>query len=134
MRWSCGWRARRAFTTAPSGDAASCRCRAQRYIDGLTVKDFAGIEGFFAREAHRYAVSMEQPVHVELYPQGSELPPALAPEAGPFGVAWWSLKLRWFAAHATKVSGRAPPRVRILVLHSHPSDLGRAHVSPHLPT
>jgi len=96
---------------------------AQRYIDGLTVKDFAGIEAFFAHEAHRYGVSMEQPVHVELYPQGSELPPALAPEAGPFGVAWWSLKLRWFAAHATKVPGRAPPRIRIFVLYHDPSTL-----------
>jgi len=68
-------------------------------------------------------VSMEQPVHVELYPQGLELPPALAPEAGPFGVAWWSLKLRWFAAHATKVPGRAPPRIRIFVLYHDPSTL-----------
>ncbi|TLY83281.1 MAG: hypothetical protein E6K41_01650 [Gammaproteobacteria bacterium] len=96
---------------------------AQRYIDGLTVKDFAGIEAFFAHEAHRYGVSIEQPVHVELYPQGSELPPALAPGAGPLGIAWWSLKLRWFAAHATKVPGRAPPRIRVFVLYHDPSTL-----------
>ena len=76
---------------------------AQHYVEGLTVQDFSGIDEFFAREAHRLGVAIEQPVHAELYPQGSELPPALAHDAGPLGVAWWSLKMRWFAAHATEV-------------------------------
>ena len=98
---------------------------AQRYVEGLTVQDFSGIEEFFAREAHRYGVTIEQPVHAELYPQGSELPPALALDAGPLGIAWWSLKLRWFAAHATAVPGRAPPRIRIFVLYHDPSTLDR---------
>jgi hypothetical protein len=70
---------------------------AAQYIDALSVKDFAPIESFFAREAHRYGVALDEPVHIELYPQGDALPPALAPDAGPLGIAWWSLKLRWFA-------------------------------------
>src|SRR5438105_12675134 len=32
---------------------------AQRYVEGLTVQDFSGIEAFFAREAHRYGVAIE---------------------------------------------------------------------------
>ena len=40
-----------------------------------------------------------------------------------FGVAWWSLKLRWFAAHAVNVSGRTPPRIRIFVLYHDPASL-----------
>ena len=35
--------------------------QARRYIDGLSVKDFAGIEDFFAREAHRYGVKVTEP-------------------------------------------------------------------------
>src|SRR2546430_9173701 len=57
--------------------------------------------------------------------QGSELPPALAHDAGPLGIAWWSLKLRWFATHATEVPGRAPPRIRIFVLYHDPATLDR---------
>jgi len=97
--------------------------KAQHYLEGLTVKDFSGIEDFFAREAHRYGVSIEQPVHAELYPQGLELPPALERDAGLLGIAWWSLKLRWFAAHATEAPGRAPPRIRIFVLYHDPATL-----------
>ncbi|HVW68265.1 MAG TPA: hypothetical protein VHB68_04785 [Steroidobacteraceae bacterium] len=96
---------------------------AQRYIDELSVGDFQSIETFFARESHRYGVKLDEPVHVELYPQGKKLPPQLAPEAGPVGVAWWSLKLRWFAATATSVPGRTPSRIRLFVLYHDPAAL-----------
>lgn len=96
---------------------------AERYIADLSPEDFTGIETFFQREAHRFQVPLDEPVHVELYPEGKELPPQLEPGAGVFGVAWWSLKLRWFAAHATKVPGRAPSRVRIFVLYHDPTSL-----------
>jgi hypothetical protein len=100
--------------------------RTQRYIDGLTLKDFAAIEEFFAREAHRYGLKIEQPVHIELYPQGSQLPPALEPDAGPLGIAWWSLKLRWFAMSASRVPGRAPSRIRMFILYQDPATLDHA--------
>lgn len=105
-----------------NGDGSA---RAQQYIDGLTVKEFAAIEEFFAREAQRYGVKLEQPVHVELYPQGSQLPPALDPGTGPLGIAWWSLKLRWFASRAASVPGRAPPRIRMFVLYHDPATFVR---------
>jgi len=97
--------------------------QAQHYIEGLSVKDFAGIEDFFTREAHRYGVKVDEPVHVELYPEGSRLPPELEPGAGPLGIAWWSLKLRWFASGASRVPGRPPPRIRMFVLYHDPVKL-----------
>ena len=96
---------------------------AEQYIDALSVKDFAPIESFFAREAHRYGVSLDEPVHLELYPQGDALPPALPAGAGPLGVAWWSLKLRWFAWRTADVPGRVPVRIRLFVLYHDPATL-----------
>jgi hypothetical protein len=96
---------------------------AEQYIDALSVKDFAPIESFFAREAHRYGVPLDEPVHIELYPQGDSLPPALAPDAGPLGIAWWSLKLRWFAWRVAEVPGRVPARIRLFVLYHDPATL-----------
>jgi hypothetical protein len=97
-----------------------------QYLASLRAKDFDAIEDFFAREGKRYGLKLEQPVHVELYPQGSNLPPAVDPAAGPVGIAWWSLKLRWFAARATEVPGRAPARVRLFLLYHDPATLERA--------
>jgi hypothetical protein len=97
--------------------------QAQRYLDSLTPQSFAAIEEFFAREARRYGVALAAPVHVELYPPGTQLPPALSRDAGPLGIAWWSLKLRWYAMHASRVPGRAPSRIRLFVLYHDPSTL-----------
>jgi len=99
--------------------------QSEHYVASLKVADFADIEAFFTREAHRYGISLEQPVHVELYPKGSELPPLLPRDSGLLGVAWWSLKMRWFAAHAGSVPGRAPPRIRLFVLYHDPATLER---------
>lgn len=96
---------------------------AQRYIEQLAPQDFADIEAFFTREAHRYGVNLPRPVHVELYPPGHELPPVLPAAAGPAGIAWWTLQLRWFASRHTNFPGQAPSRVRIFVLYHDPSTL-----------
>ena len=96
---------------------------AARYIAALSQEDFASIETFFQREAHRFGVPLDEPIHVEIYPEGKELPPQLPDGANLFGVAWWSLKLRWFASHAAKTPGRTPPRIRIFVLYHDPSSL-----------
>jgi hypothetical protein len=96
---------------------------AAHYIAGLSSGEFEPIERFFEREAHRYGVPVEQPVRVDLYPQGHEKPPELDPTAGPLGVAWWSLEMRWFALHASRAPGRIPPRIRIFVLYHDPTRL-----------
>lgn len=96
---------------------------AQQYIANLSADDFTSIETFFAREGHRFGLTLEEPIHIELYPQGTRLPPQLPDHAGLFDVMGWSLKMRWFAMHATQVPGRTPSRIRIFVLYHDPASL-----------
>jgi hypothetical protein len=96
---------------------------ARSYVAGLQGKDFTDIETFFAQQAPRFGRTLEQPVRIELYPFSSVPPPTLPTGAGPIGAAWWSLKLRWFAAHAASVPGRAPPQIRLFVLFHDPAQL-----------
>lgn len=95
---------------------------AQAYIDGLQTREFADIEDFMAREAHRYGKELAEPVHIVLYPQVRQVPPQLDRGDGLIGTALWSLKLRWFAWREATVS-RAPPRVRLFVLYHDPTTL-----------
>jgi hypothetical protein len=95
----------------------------QSYIDALDEREFADIEDFITREAHRYGKTLPQPVHVALYPQVKQLPPELQRGAGMSGTALWSLKLRWYAWRAVNLGGRAPPRVRLFVLYHDPQTL-----------
>jgi len=97
---------------------------AASYVAGLDAESFRAIAQFCAREAHRYGVAVDEPVHLELYPEGHALPPTLAPGSGPLAIAWWSLRMRLFASHA-EVPGRAPPRIRLFVLYHDPATLER---------
>jgi hypothetical protein len=97
--------------------------RSQHYLADLSAEDFTDIGTFFVREAHRYGITLEEPVHIELYPQATQPPPELPRDAGPLATAWWSLKLRWYAARAGSVPGRAPPRIRLFVLYHDPATL-----------
>lgn len=96
---------------------------AEEYVASLKRENFTDIETFFEREAHRFGRTVSPPVHIELYPASTRAPPLLDPDAGPFGIAWWSLKLRWFARQAADVPGRAPPRIRLFVLYHDPAQL-----------
>ena len=60
-------------------------------------------------------------MHIELYPQGTQLPPELPRDAGILGRAWWSLKMRWYAARASSFPGHPPSRVRMFVLYHDPA-------------
>src|SRR5579872_2922138 len=105
-----------------NGDASAA---AERYIGGLEPQDFSDIERFYAQEAHRYGISLAEPVHVELYPIPTELPPLLARGAGPIATVWWSLKLRWYAAHAPRARGQARSDIRVFVLYHDPATTPR---------
>ena len=106
------------FPVNADGSAA-----AQSYIDGLENREYTDIEDFIAREAHRYGKNLQEPVHIELYPQVKQLPPLLERSSSVLGTMWWSLKMRWFGWRAADVRGRAPPRVRLFVLYHDPSSL-----------
>lgn len=96
---------------------ADASAAAQRYIDALTPHEYSDIESFFEREARRYGKELAQPVHIVLYPQCRQVPPALERGAGMLATAWWSLQVRWFAYRAAETGGRAPPRIRLFVLY-----------------
>jgi hypothetical protein len=92
----------------------------ERYLSLLGPEDFGDIERFFAQQAHRYGVSLERPVHVELYGSPTEPPPLLAAGSNPLSTVWWSLRLRWYALRAARAS-RPQPQIRVFVLYHDPA-------------
>lgn len=78
----------------PGDDAAETR----RFIDGLNAADFAATEAFFAREAKRYGIRLEQPFKLRFIGEHKGELPQLGAEAGWTDVLWWSLRMRWLAA------------------------------------
>ena len=68
-----------------------------KYIEGLDIDDFKGIESFIERETSRYASVVDRPVRVELGSPIRSQPPAIKDAPNTFNVMMWSLKMRWWA-------------------------------------
>jgi hypothetical protein len=69
----------------------------RRFIDGLSATEFAEAEAFFAREAKRYGIDLEQPFKLRIIGEYDDELPQLASDAGAMGVLWWSLRMRFAA-------------------------------------
>lgn len=91
------------------------------YIRSLSDETFAPIGQFIGSEAHRYGVKLAEPARVLLYNRIANQPPALQPDAGILSRALWSLRLRYWAWHASGGQKRAPPTVRMFVLYHDPA-------------
>jgi hypothetical protein len=70
----------------------------RRFIDDLSESEFAAVEAFFAAEAQRYGVALEQPFKLRIVGEHAGPLPSLTPEAGYLDVLVWSLRMRWLAA------------------------------------
>jgi hypothetical protein len=89
------------------------------YVTGLDAERFRPIDRFFAREAHRYGVSIADPIKTRLRAELHEQPPQRPLGAGVLSTALWSLKLRYWA---WRVGGRVgePEDIRMFVLFHDP--------------
>lgn len=97
----------------------------QDYIDKLKNKDhenievfFADIEMFFAREATRYGLALDNPVDVVFAGDIDARPPSPPSQGAKLAVVLWSLKLRYWAARHNDYP--YPQDVQMYVLYFDP--------------
>jgi len=90
------------------------------YVAALDPERFKPIDAFFAREAKRYGVELDDPVKTRLRPELHDSPPQRAPDASIPMTMLWSLKLRFWA---WRVSGHVaePEDIRMFVLYHDPA-------------
>lgn len=90
-----------------------------RFISELNNDSFADIGQWLQEQSGQYGRSVLQPVALQLAPPVAEQPPLPPAQASALAVAWWSLKLRWWAAQHDRISG-PKPQVRLFVLFHDP--------------
>ena len=91
----------------------------QSYVAALDAERFKGIDRFFAREAKRYGLRIDEPVKTRLRATLNERPPQRSADAGILATVVWSLRLRYWA---WRVSGHVPEPedIRVFVLFHDP--------------
>lgn len=92
----------------------------ENYIRGLDPSVFAPIERFLQQEARRYGVAIDQPLTIKLAPPIGELPPRPPANGNPLRVAWWSLKMRYWALTRDNFDGPSAD-IQMFVLYHDPA-------------
>jgi hypothetical protein len=123
-RRSTDWDAPLRVTVYPIAAGADAATR--NYVAALEDDDFGALESFFAEEAERHGLPLGEPVRVRVSHAARTLPPQPAASAGMFGIAGWSLRLRWWASRVAADDPLPTPDVQVFALY-HPAD-GRAAV------
>ena len=90
------------------------------YIDKLETDTFIDIEKFMERETKRYGVDIERPVRIDLGLPVDAQPPAPPADGNPIKIAFWSLKLRWWARNITSDQPGARPDIRMFIVYHDP--------------
>ncbi len=94
---------------------------ARGHVAALRDADFDDVEAFFAEEARRHGVALDEPVRVRVSQAAPGLPPSPPRDAGPFGIALWSLRLRAFAFRVAARDPLPTPDVQIFALYHAPA-------------
>ncbi len=90
----------------------------EEYIKQLKGHEFKEIDQFFQTEAKHYSLTVQHPTITRLGQIMREHPPiAPKPNAHPIKIAWWSIKLRYWAFRHTPDDESNLHRVRIFVYY-----------------
>lgn len=93
----------------------------ERYINQLNTSDYQEIDQFFHDEAEHYSLSIQYPTSTHLGEIITNHPPlAPRPDAGLAKIAWWSIKLRYWAFRHTPDDDSNFNRIRAFVYYHTP--------------
>jgi len=95
------------------------------FVSRLDGASFDEVTAFLADEAARYGIALDEPVSLRVSHAARAAPPAPPERPGPLSVAFWSLKLRYWAWRVAANDPLPPPDVQVFALY-HPLDGGTA--------
>jgi len=99
---------------------ADKRQATEDYIGTLTTRQFIAIEQFMERETRRYGVDIGRPIRIDVGRPIAEQPPVPPANPNPVTVAFWSIRLRWWAHRATSDQPGATPDIRLFLVYHDP--------------
>lgn len=100
------------YPFAADGDPATAQ-----HVTALVAEDFDAVVGFFADEARRHGLTLQEPVRVRVSHAAPGLPPAAPSDPGPFNVALWSLRMRYWAWRVGANDPLPTPDIQVFALY-----------------
>jgi hypothetical protein len=89
-----------------------------KFVKDVDASDFADINSFMNRESHPYGFTVTPAFRFQVARPGRELPPLVPAQFDPAAIAWWSLKMRWWAWMRDLEDKLVSPDIQMFVLYS----------------
>lgn len=87
------------------------------HAKSIDEKSFESINRFFERDLALYGALLTPPFRFQIAPVSYELPPAIPDRHNTASIAWWSLKMRWWAWRQMQKDGLVAPDIQMFVLY-----------------
>lgn len=99
------------------------------FVRNVDAESFRDIDRFFQTQGDRFRLGLTPVVNIQVAPVSTDLPPELPDRNQPHEVAWWSLKMRWYAWRMGRNDGLAPPDIQVFALYHGIQDRSERHMS-----
>jgi len=87
----------------------------RRFVDRIDVGTFQPVNSFFAREAAVYGVTAQPAFRFQVAEPSRASPPAIPERGNMLGIAYWSLKMRWWSWRRAQADGLVSPDIQIFM-------------------
>ncbi len=104
--------------------AADEDANTRKFVDNINAAHFDGVNRFMDRESGPYGFRVTPAFRFQVAASATEMPPAVPGQFDPIGIAWWSLKMRWWAWTKELGDDLVSPDIQMFVLY-HNVDGGR---------
>lgn len=101
----------------------------QSFVRKVDETSFRDINDFFQAQARRFDIGLTPVINVQVAPPSSDLPPAIPDRYAPPLIAWWSLRMRWYAWNMDRKDGLVKPDIQIFAIYHGENGHSESHMS-----
>ena len=88
----------------------------RRFVEEIDADDFREVNDFFGRASPPYGFAVTPAFRFQLAPVSAETPPPVPQQFNTAAIAWWSLKMRWWAWMRELQDGEITADIQMFVL------------------
>lgn len=109
--------------------AADAGADTREFVREVDAESFADIDTFFKTQSQRFGIDLTPVIRVQVAPVSSELPPEIPDRHAPHLVAWWSLKMRWYAWNMDRKDELVTPDIQVFAIYHGRDNRAEKHLS-----
>lgn len=101
----------------------------RRFLRNIDEDSYRDINRFFETQARRFGIELTPVINIQVAPPGIDLPPEIPDRHSPHLVAWWSLKMRFYAWNMDRKDGLVEPDIQVFAIYHGRDGRSEKHLS-----